>query len=236
MGKVLTRHPPLSGPCIRSMPTDFSFIGGKRTGSSMLFRSVASPLPTGSSSVYSTIFSQCMITSTMNCWNGVLRWRMNPGSRCWMRKGREPRLSRSCGCFEAVRMGFQQSSCMAIPRIRVSAMQRSFWKAIMDTWKRMIIRGIIICWGLGSVPVGHTSADTLSMSFPKKKSMTTARRQCRESSIAIDRSPLRTSLTKSISWWLWKAEETASQEGKKGSGGFLVVTWLAEACPEYPDG
>ena len=46
------------------------------------------------------------------------------------------------------------------------------------------------CW--------RTSADTLSMRFPKGSSMTTANRQCRESSTVIGYSPLRTPLIKNI--------------------------------------
>lgn len=42
------------------------------------------------------------------------------------------------------------------------------------------------------------SVDTLSMPFPKGNSMTTASRQCRESSTATGYSPLRTPLTKNI--------------------------------------
>lgn len=52
--------------------------------------------------------------------------------------------------------------------------------------------------GSGAAPAGHISVDTLSMPFPKESSMTTANRQCRESSIATGCSPLRTPLTKSI--------------------------------------
>ena len=46
--------------------------------------------------------------------------------------------------------------------------------------------------------IRHISVDTLSMPFPKENSMTTASRQCRESSTATGYSPLRTPLTKSI--------------------------------------
>ena len=62
-------------------------------------------------------------------------------------EGRRAKASRSCGCSEAVRMDFRQSSCMAIPRPGAAVMQRSFWKATMDTWKRMAIRDTIIFRG-----------------------------------------------------------------------------------------
>ncbi len=77
-------------------------------------------------------------------------------------------------------------------------MQKSFWKATADIWKRTAIRDITICRGSGAAPAGHISADTLSMLFPKESSMITASRECRESSTATGYSPLRTPLTKSI--------------------------------------
>ena len=77
-------------------------------------------------------------------------------------------------------------------------MQRSFWKATADTWKRTAIRVITICQGSGAAPAGHISAGTLSTLFPKAGSMITASRQYRESSTATGYSPLRTPLTKSI--------------------------------------
>ena len=60
------------------------------------------------------------------------------------------------------------------------------------------IRDTTIFQGSDAALVGHISVDTLSMPFPKENSMTTAIRQCRESSTAAGYSPLRTPLTKSI--------------------------------------
>ena len=62
------------------------------------------------------------------------------------------------------------------------------------------IRVTTTCRGSGAVPAGRISADTLSTRFPKgsSMSMTTASRQCRESSTATGYSPLRIPLTKSI--------------------------------------
>lgn len=77
-------------------------------------------------------------------------------------------------------------------------MQRSFWKATADIWKRTAIRVITVCLGSGAAPVGHISADTLSTLFPKGSSMTTASLQYRESSTAIGCLPWKTPLTKSI--------------------------------------
>ena len=77
-------------------------------------------------------------------------------------------------------------------------MRGSSWKATADTWKRMDIRDTTIFQGSDAALVGHISVDTLSMPFPKENSMTTAIRQCRESSTAAGYSPLRTPLTKSI--------------------------------------
>ena len=71
-----------------------------------------------------------------------------------MRKDAEPRPSHSCGCSAAVRTGFLQSSCMAIPRPEAAAMQRSSWKATADIWKRMAIRAITISQGSDAVPKG----------------------------------------------------------------------------------
>lgn len=62
-------------------------------------------------------------------------------------------------------------------------MQRSFWKATADIWKRTAIRVITVCLGSGAAPVGHISADTLSTLFPKGSSMTTASLQYRESRV-----------------------------------------------------
>ena len=115
-----------------------------------------------------------------------------------MRKGAGPRPNHSCGCSAAARTGFRRSSCMAILRPGAAAMQGSFWKATADTWKRMDIRDTIISQGSGAAPAGRISAGTLSTPFPKENSMTTASRQCRESSTATGYSPLRTPLTKSI--------------------------------------
>ena len=95
-------------------------------------------------------------------------------------------------------MDFRRSSCMAIPRPGAAAMQRSSWKVTADTWKRMDIRDTTIFQGSDAVLAGRISVDTLSMPFPKGNSMTTASRQCRESSTATGYSPLRTPLTKSI--------------------------------------
>ena len=92
----------------------------------------------------------------------------------------------------------RRSSCMAIPRPGAAAMQRSFWKATADIWKRTAIRVITVCPGSGAAPVGHISADTLSTLFPKGSSMTTASLQYRESSTAIGCLPWKTPLTKSI--------------------------------------
>ena len=58
---------PLHGLCTRNMPTGFHFTGRKRTGSSMGRRSAGPPLPTGSSTVHRTIFSQCTITFIGSC-------------------------------------------------------------------------------------------------------------------------------------------------------------------------
>ena len=55
-----------------------------------------------------------------------------------------------------------------------------------------------VCLGSGAAPVGHISADTLSMLFQKGSSMTTASLQYRESSTAIGCLPWKTPLTKSI--------------------------------------
>ena len=73
-----------------------------------------------------------------------------------------------------------------------------FLKKVVETWKRMDIRDTTIFQGSDAALVGHISVDTLSMPFPKENSMTTAIRQCRESSTAAGYSPLRTPLTKSI--------------------------------------
>lgn len=67
VGKVLPRLPLLHGPCIRSMTTGFPYTGRRETGNSMWLRSAVPLLPTGSSTVHRTIFSQCMISSTMSC-------------------------------------------------------------------------------------------------------------------------------------------------------------------------
>ena len=75
-------------------------------------------------------------------------------------------------------------------------MRGSFWKATADTWKRMDIRDTTIFRGSDAALVGHTSADTLSMLFPKASSMITASRQYRVSNTATGYSPLRTPLTK----------------------------------------
>ena len=72
-----------------------------------------------------------------------------------MRKGAEPRPSRSCGCSGVVRMDFRRSSCMAIPRPRAAAMQKSSWKATPGIWRPMAIRGTTTCRGSGAVPAGH---------------------------------------------------------------------------------
>ena len=77
-------------------------------------------------------------------------------------------------------------------------MQRSFWKATADIWKRTAIRVITVCLGSGAAPVGHISADTLSTLFQKGSSMITASLQYRESSTAIGCLPWKTPLTKSI--------------------------------------
>ena len=74
--------------------------------------------------------------------------------------------------------------------------QKNSWKATEDTWKRMDIRDTIIFRGSGVALAGRTSADTLLMLFPKESSVTTASRQCRESSTATGYSSLRTPLTK----------------------------------------
>ena len=113
-------------------------------------------------------------------------------------KGAEPRHNHSCGCSEAARTGFRRSSCRAILRPGAAAMRGSSWKDTADTWKRMDIRDTTIFQGSDAALVGHISVDTLSMPFPKENSMTTAIRQCRESSTAAGYSPLRTPLTKSI--------------------------------------
>ena len=84
---------------------------------------------------------------------------------------------------------------MAIPRPGAAAMQRSFWKATADIWKRTAIRVITVCLGSGAAPVGHISADTLSTLFPKGSSMTTASLQYKESSTAIGCLPWKTPLT-----------------------------------------
>ena len=65
----------------------------------------------------------------------------------------------------------RRSSCMAIPRPGAAAMQRSFWKATADIWKRTAIRVITVCLGSGAAPVGHISADTLSTLFQKGSSI-----------------------------------------------------------------
>lgn len=109
-------------------------------------------------------------------------------------EGRRAQTQSFMWLFRSGEDGLPEISCMAIPRPEAAAMQGSFWKAIMDTWKRMAIRVITICRGSGSVPAGHISADTLSMPFPKENSMTTVSRQCRESSTATGYSPLRTPL------------------------------------------
>ena len=70
----------------------------------------------------------------------------------------------------------------AILQPGVAAMQRSFWKAITDIWKRMVTRATTACRISNDVPVGHTSAGTLSTPFPKGNSMITASQQYRESS------------------------------------------------------
>ena len=77
-------------------------------------------------------------------------------------------------------------------------MQGSFWKATADTWKQMDTRDTTISQGSDAALVGRISVDTLSMPFPKGNSMTTASRQCMESSTATGYSPLRTPLTKNI--------------------------------------
>ena len=53
---------------------------------------------------------------------------------------------------------------------------------ITGIWKRMVIRATTACRISGDVPVGHTSAGTLSTPFPKGNRMITASLQCRESS------------------------------------------------------
>ncbi len=77
---------------------------------------------------------------------------------------------------------FLPLSYMAILQPGAAAMQRSFWKAITDIWKRMAIRATTVCRISSDVPAGHTSAGTLSTPFPKGNSMITASRQYRESS------------------------------------------------------
>ncbi len=59
---------------------------------------------------------------------------------------------------------------------RSSVMQRSFWKATTNIWKRMSIRATTISRGSDAVPVGRISAHTPPALFPKESSMTTASR------------------------------------------------------------
>ena len=115
-------------------------------------------------------------------------------------------------------------------------MQRSSWKATADTWKRMDIRDTTIFQGSDAALVGRISADTSSMPFPKENSMTTASRQCRESSTATGYSPLRILLTKKYPGDYEKRKQLRLEKEKTCSGGFLVVARSAEASPEYPDG
>ncbi len=82
--------------------------------------------------------------------------------------------------------------------LEAAAMQGSFWKATADTWKQMDIRDTTTFRESGAALVGRISVDILSMPFPRGSSMTTASRQCRESSTATGYSPLRTPLTKNI--------------------------------------
>ena len=51
-----------------------------------------------------------------------------------------------------------------------------------DTWKRMVIRAIIISLASGAAPAGRMQEDTSLMRFQKESSMITAIRQYRESS------------------------------------------------------
>ena len=87
---------------------------------------------------------------------------------------------------------------MGIPQPGAAVMQENSWKATADTWKQMDIRDTIISRASGAALAGRTSADTLSMLFPKGSSMTTSSRQCRESSTVIGYSLLRPPLIKNI--------------------------------------
>ena len=107
-------------------------------------------------------------------------------------------------------------------------MQRSFWKATADIWKRTAIRVITVCLGSGAAPVGHISADTLSTLFQKGSSMTTASLQYRESSTAIGCLPWKTPLTKSIPV-IMKSGNNCVSRRKTCSGAFW--SWLDQQKP-----
>lgn len=77
-------------------------------------------------------------------------------------------------------------------------MHGNSWKVTADSWKRTDIRDITHFRGSDAAPAGHISGGVLSMLFPKGNSMTTASRQCRESSAATGSLPLRIPSTKNI--------------------------------------
>ena len=84
-------------------------------------------------------------------------------------EGRRAQTQSFMWLFRSGETDLRRSSCMAIPRPGAAAMQRSFWKATADIWKRTAIRVITVCLGSGAAPVGHISADTLSTAVPKGK-------------------------------------------------------------------
>lgn len=113
-------------------------------------------------------------------------------------EGRRAQTQSFMWLFRSGEDGLAEIILHGYSRPGAAAMQRSFWKATADIWKRTAIRVITVCLGSGAAPVGHISADTLSTLFQKGSSMTTASLQYRESSTAIGCLPWKTPLTKSI--------------------------------------
>lgn len=110
----------------------------RKTGNVMEHRSAELRLATESSTVHKTIFSKCIITFIGRWWNTVLQWQMDssPGIE---RGGRRLRFSRSYGCFEAMRMDYRQSSCMAVPwpwtAIHIKEFLEGYNQRISGNWR-----------------------------------------------------------------------------------------------------
>ena len=113
-------------------------------------------LPTGSYIVRIIISNRCMIIFIGSCFTGNIWWQMRHEYRYWRNLKEIPKLILSCGCSAQVKMDCHLSSFTTTRKQGQDTMQLiSLMVFRTDTWKRMVIRAIIISMVSGAAPAGR---------------------------------------------------------------------------------